>query len=120
MGVAIGILITIAVLVIISWPFFRSGRRRAGASSDLSAAAQLRVAREEIYDQIRQLEADFEAKIVREDEYSSHLRELRVRAAELMRAQDQLPEKLSDEDRLELDIQAARMAIAVPPDDTKE
>ena len=102
--------------MIISWPFFRGSRRRAGASSELSEAAQFRVAREEIYDQIRQLEVDFEAKILREDEYQSHLRELRIRAAELMRAQDQLPEELSDEDRLELEIQAARKASTAPED----
>ena len=120
MGIAIGILITIAVVVIISWPFFRSGRRRLTASPEFSEATQFRVAREEIYDQIRQLEADYEAKIVREDEYQSHLRELRVRAAELMRAQDQLPDELSDEDRLELEIQAARKATTVPEDASQE
>jgi hypothetical protein len=120
LGVAIGILITIAVVVIISWPFFRGHRRRLSAPSELSEAAQFRVAREEIYDQIRQLEADCEANIVREDEYQSHLRELRVRAAELMRAQDQLPEKLSDEDRLELEIQAARKAPTLPKDTLQE
>jgi hypothetical protein len=110
LGIAIGILITIAVVVIIAWPFLRSRRRRSGASAELSDAGQLRVAREEIYDQIRQLEADYNAQIVREDEYQSHLRELRLRAAELMRTQDQLPEKLSDDDLLELEIQAARKA----------
>ena len=119
MGIAIGILITLAVVAIISWPFFRSSRRRPGASSELSEAAQFRVAREEIYDQIRQLEADYEAEIVREDEYQSHLRELRVRAAELMRAQDRLPEELSEEDRLELEIQAARKA-SIDPEDAPE
>ena len=107
-------------MVIISWPFFHGSRRRAGASfepfEELSKAAQFRVAREEIYDQIRQLETDHEAEIVHEDEYQSHLRELRVRAAELMRTQDQLPEELSDEDRLELEIQAARKASIDPAD----
>ena len=107
-------------MVIISWPFFHGSRRRAGASfepfGELSKAAQFRVAREEIYDQIRQLETDHEAEIVREDEYQSHLRGLRVRAAELMRVQDQLPEELSDEDRLELEIQAARKTSVDPAD----
>ena len=107
------------MVAIISWPFSRGRRRRAGAVPEISEAAQFRVAREELYDQIRQLEADYEAEIVREDEYQSHLRELRVRAAELMRAQDQLPEELSDEDRLELEIQAARKA-SIDPEDAPE
>ena len=108
MGIVIGIVVTIVVVAAIAWPFFRPNRDRKPGMGGLSETARLQLGRADIYEQISQLEADRDAAIISDDEYSAHLRELRVAAAKLLRAQEGLPADLSIEDQLELEIEAAR------------
>lgn len=108
MGVAIGIVLTIVVIAVVAWPFVRPGRDPKLAAGKLSQAARSRRAREDVYTQIRQLETDRRANLVSEDEYRRHLRELRVAAAELMRAQERAPRAPLAEEELELEIREAR------------
>ncbi len=108
MGIAIGIALTIAVVAAIAWPFIKTKSDPKHGKGRLSDTARLRLARADIYEQIRQLEADRDAAVISKNEYSAHLRELRVSAAELLRAQDRLPAELTTEDQLELEIEAAR------------
>ncbi len=119
MGIVIGIVLTIVVVVAISWPFISSRRDRKSGGVGLSEAARLQLARADIYEQISQLEADRDAAIISDDEYSAHLRELRVSAAELLRAQDRLPVELTTEEQLEMEIVAARRR-AVAEEDEQE
>ncbi len=129
MGIAIGIALTIAVLAAIAWPFIKTRSHPETRTGRLSDTARLKLARADIYEQIGQLEADRDAGIINKDEYSAHLRELRISAAELLRAQDRLPADLTTEDQLELEIEAARRdrnpGLPVPdnpdnPDDRQE
>jgi hypothetical protein len=108
LAIAIGIALTIVVLAAIAWPFIKTRSDPRSGKGRPSDTARLRLARADIYEQIRQLEADRDAGIISEDEYSAHLRELRVSAAELLRAQDGLPAELTTEDQLEMEIEAAR------------
>jgi hypothetical protein len=108
LGIVIGIVLTIAVMAAITWPFIKTRSDRKPLSGHLSDAARLKLARADIYEQIRQLETDRDAAIISENEYSAHLRELRISAAELIRAQERLPAELTTEDQLELEIEAAR------------
>lgn len=108
MGIVIGIALTIAVMIAITWPFFRSKYKFKPGEERLSDTARLQLARADIYEQIEQLEADHDAAIISGNEYSAHLRELRISAAELIRAQESLPIELTTEDQLELEIEAAR------------
>ncbi len=108
MGIVIGIVLTIVVVAAIAWPFIRTRRDPKRGGGGLSESARLQLARADIYEQIAQLEADRDAAIISDDGYSAHLRELRVSAAELLRAQDRLPVGLTIEDQLEMEIEAAR------------
>ena len=108
MGIVIGIALTIVVVAAIAWPFIKARsdpKRGKGRTSD---TARLKQARADIYAQIGQLETDRDAAIIGENEYSAHLQELRISAAELLRAQDRLPAEMTIEDQLELEIEAAR------------
>lgn len=108
MGVGIGVLLTIVVILVIAWPFLRSGRDPKLGKGNLSEAARLREAKENVYQQIRQLQQDHRAALISDTEYQNHLRELRVEAAELMRAQERAGAEVSPEDELELEIRAIR------------
>ena len=125
MGIVIGIVLTIAVVTAIMWPFIKT-RRNPNLVSGLSDTARLKLARADIYEQIGQVETDRDAGIIGGDEYSAHLRELRISAAELLRAQERLPAELTTEDQLELEIEAARRGsipgspAPVEPDDGQE
>lgn len=108
MGIIIGVVLTIVVVAAIAWPFIKARsdpKRGKGRTSD---TARLKKARADIYANIVQLETDRDAGIISGDEYSAHLRELRISAAELLRAQKRLPAELTIEDQLELEIEAAR------------
>ncbi len=126
MGIAIGIALTIAVLAAIAWPFIKTKSDLKPGKGRLSDTARLRLARADIYEQIGQLETDRDAGIISGDEYSAHLRELRISAAELLRAQERLPAELTTEDQLEVEIEAARRGrnpgVSAPDklDDRKE
>ena len=126
MGIVIGIALTIAVVVAIAWPFIKTRSDPKRGKGRLSDTARLKLARADIYEQIGQLETDRDAGIIGGDEYSAHLRELRISAAELLRAQERLAAELTTEDQLELEIEAARRG-GVPgspapgePDDGQE
>lgn len=108
MGIIIGIALTIVVMAAITWPFIKTKSDPKPGNGRLSDTARLKLARADIYEQIRQLEADRDAAIIGENEYSAHLRELRISAAELLRAEDRLPVEMTTEDQLELEIEAAR------------
>lgn len=126
MGIVIGIALTIAVVVTIAWPFIKTRSDPKRGKGRLSDTARLKLARADIYEQIGQLETDRDAGIIGGDEYSAHLRELRISAAELLRAQERLPAELTTEDQLELEIEAARRGsipgspAPVEPDDGQE
>ncbi len=72
----------------------------------------MRQAREELYGQMRQLELDRDAGLVDEAAFRGHMRELRIEAARLLRAERQMPEELSPEEELEREIAAARQRAA--------
>ncbi|MCH8223397.1 MAG: hypothetical protein IH868_08315 [Chloroflexi bacterium] len=126
MGIVIGIALTIAVVVAIAWPFIKTRSDPKRGKGRLSDTARLKLARADIYEQIGQLETDRDAGIIGGDEYSAHLRELRISAAELLRAQERLAAELTTEDQLELEIEAARRgsvpgsSAPVEPDDGQE
>ncbi len=126
MGIVIGIALTIVVVAAIAWPFIKTKSDPKRGKGRLSDIARLKLARADIYAQIGQLETDRDAGIISGDEYSAHLRELRISAAELLRAQEGLPAELTTEDQLELEIEAAR-GSSIPgvsdpdkPDDRNE
>lgn len=108
MGAIIGILLTMVVLAVVVWPFMRTKPGVAPTNESGSETLRLRAAREEIYLQISQLRSDHDANLIGEDDFQNHLLELRSSAAELMRAEQQLPRELTAQERLEKEIQSAR------------
>lgn len=109
LGILIGLLIAALVVAVVTWPFLRKRHGEpAAAPARLSERARLRRARQDVYEQIRQLQADRGSGLATDDDYAGYLRELRIAAAELMRSEQALPDELSTEEKLELEIEKAR------------
>jgi hypothetical protein len=96
------------VLAVVVWPFMQTRQGAAPKDESGSEASRLRAAREEIYLQISQLRSDHDANLIGEDDYQNHLTELRISAAELMRAEQGLPSEMTAQDRLEEKIRSTR------------
>jgi hypothetical protein len=115
-GLTIGVLLTLAAVTVIAWPFVR--RRGAVPGGPSSRGFELRRARGDIYRQVRQLEVDHSAGLVGKAEFRSQMDELRVTAARLLREEAALQEgdagqPLADPmARLEQEIADARAVLA--------
>ena len=97
-----------AVLAVVVWPFLQTRQGAAPEDESGSESSMLQAAREEIYLQIHQLRSDHDSNLIGEDDYQNHLLELRISAAELMRAEQTLPREMTAQERLEEQIQSAR------------
>ncbi len=104
------VLISLAVLV---YPFLsRRGYTMAGDPT----LERLRVARLRVYRQIADLEGDYQAGDLIEEDYRQQLGELRVAAAKIMQREEQLGAVRSDMESLEREIEAARRGLSGPPE----
>ena len=103
MGIAIGVLLALLAIVVVIFPFIRSGRR-AGLFQGFSSA--LDQTEEASLDEIRTLQLERELGRVDEEEYQARLRDYRVRAALLLRERDMKLQEVDAE--LEAEILAAR------------
>lgn len=89
MPILLGVLLVLISLAVVIYPFLRTGAtapRPAGAAE----IERLHRAREDLYHQIGELQADHETGAVSADDYRTQLRELRIAAAETLRALDQV------------------------------
>ncbi len=104
------VLISLGVLV---YPFIsRRGYTLAGDP----AVERLRVARMRAYRQIADLEGDYQAGDLTEQDYELQLRELRLTAARIMQREEQLGAIVSDAEELEREIEAARRGMVGTPE----
>jgi hypothetical protein len=117
MPIALGAIVALISLVVISIPFIR----RSGAVLSARHAGEverLTRLRSDLYDQIGQLQTDYGANTVTDEDYQHQLLELRIGAAETIRLLDQLGYEDEPQDApaalkrevLEQEIEALRQA----------
>ncbi len=113
MGTLLGTALVLISLAVLVYPFLnRHGYTLAGDP----VLERLRVARMRVYRQIADLEGDYRAGDLTEDDYELQLSELRVAAARIMQREDQLGAVESDVEALEREIEAARRGLVGPPE----
>lgn len=113
MGILLGTTLVLIALGVLVYPFLsRRGYTLAGDPS----IERLRTARMRTYRQIADLEADYQAGDLTDQDYDEQLRELRVRAAKIMQHEEQLGAVESDVDALEREIEAARRGMVGTPE----
>ena len=105
MGILLGTALVFVTLGVLIYPFVN---KRGYAPAADTRPERLRVARRRVYRQIADLESDFRAGELTDNDYDSQLLELRVAAAEILRQESQLGSSSDDDDPLEREIEAAR------------
>jgi hypothetical protein len=113
MGILLGTTLVLISLAVLVYPFLN--RRKYALAGDPSIE-RLRVARMRVYRQITDLEGDFQAGDLTQQDYEDQLRELRLAAARIMQQEERLGVTVSDAEQLEREIQAARRAKTGPPE----
>lgn len=101
MPVTLGVLVALVSLVVITLPFIR----RSGAALSARNADELERLtrlRSDLYEQIRQLQADHAANTITDEDYRHQLLELRVGAAETIRLLDRIGHEEEPQDAPEL------------------
>ena len=111
MGIFLGAVLVFAALGVLIYPLLR----RTQDSQPIDAESErLHTERARIYRLIGDLEADRRAGDLAVPEYRKQLRELRVAAARVMRAQARSGAGGFDDEALEREIEAARLSIHEP------
>lgn len=117
MSITLGVLVALVSMVVIVLPFIRRSGATVSAvhAEELERLTRLRT---DLYEQIKQLQADYSANTITDEDYRHQLLELRVGAAATIRQLDRLgheedpenaPELLTRES-LEEEIAALRLA----------
>ncbi len=100
MTVAVVTLLAFAVIAALAYPFW-AARRGGGARRDPAEelAESIRRARERVYEELRVLQQERFLGVLSEEEYERQLRAARLRAAELVREQQQVQSAVRDIER---------------------
>ncbi len=106
MGTALGIILVLAALVAVAYPFVMVQRRRGNAPDP--AIMRLRAARTRIYRQIDELDAELQSGEIGAAEHRAQVDELRISAAQVLRELSTLESGALTEDEIEQEIAAAR------------
>ena len=106
MGTALGIILVLAALAAVVYPFVMVQRRR-GNDPD-PAIMRLRAARTRIYRQIEELDAELKSGEIGQPEHKTQVDELRVSAAQVLRDLSAIESGAATEAEIEQEISAAR------------
>ncbi|MBI4305911.1 MAG: hypothetical protein HY678_06285 [Chloroflexi bacterium] len=92
MGIGIGIVLALGVIAVIAWPFIRLRRIAAirAPANKPDSARQLHRARMEVYQQARQIQADYDEGLMDEADFRAQLDELKLTAARLLKREAEL------------------------------
>jgi len=106
MGIALGLVLAIAIIAVVVWPLFRPPRTsQAGARR---RARELQESKAEIYRQIRQAEHDRATGLIEQADLEAQVADLRIRAARVIK---QEAEMAPGDSRLEAEVAQARATI---------
>ena len=106
MGTVLGIILVLAALAVVVYPFVIVQRRRVNSSDP--AVQRLRAARTRIYRQIEELDAELESGEIGREEHQAQVDELRMAAARILRDLSVLESDSASEEDLEREIAEAR------------
>ena len=106
MGTALGIILVLAALAAVVYPFVMVRRRR-GSDPD-PAIMRLRAARTRIYRQIEELDAELKSGEIGQAEHKAQVDELRISAAQVLRDLSAIELGAATEAEIEQEISAAR------------
>ena len=106
MGITLGIVLVLAALVVVVYPFVIVQRRR--ANSPDPAVQRLRAARTRIYRQIEELGAELKSGEIAREEHEAQVHELRIAAARILREMSVLESDTATEADLEREIAQVR------------
>ena len=117
MGTALGIILVLAALAAVVYPFVVVQRRR-GKTPD-PAIMRLRAARTRIYRQIDELDAELKSGEIGQAEHKAQVDELRISAAQVLRELSMLESDPATEAEIEEEIAAARRERASAPNEAE-
>ncbi len=106
MGTALGIILVMAALAAVVYPFVMVQRRRGHAPDP--AIMRLRAARARIYRQIEEVGAELQSGEIAQAEHKAQVEELRISAAQVLRELAMLESGTATEAEIEQEIAAAR------------
>ena len=106
MGTALGIILVLAALTAVVYPFVVVQRRRGDAPDP--AIVRLRAAQTRIYRQIDELDAELKSGEIGRTEHNAQVDELRISAAQVLRELSRLEPDSATEAEIEQEIAAAR------------
>ena len=106
MGITLGIVLVLAALAVVVYPFVIVQRRR--VNSPDPAVQRLRAARTRIYRQIEELGAELKSSEIAQEEHEAQVHELRIAAARILREMSVLESDTASEAEIEREIAAAR------------
>ena len=106
MGTTLGIILVLAALAAVVYPFVVVRRRR-GNETD-PAIMRLRASRTRIYRQIDELDAELKSGEIGQAEHKAQVDELRISAAQVLRELSMLESGTATEAEIEEEIAAAR------------
>ncbi len=106
MGITLGIILVLAALAVVVYPFVIVRRRWVSAPNP--AAQRLRAARTRTYRQIDELDSELKSGEIGEEEHQKQVDELRMAAARILREMSMLESGTASEAELEREIAEAR------------
>ena len=117
MGTALGIILVLAALAAVAYPFVVVQRRRSNAPDP--AIMRLRAARARIYRQIDELDAELKSGEIGPAEHRAQVDELRISAAQVLRELSALETDPATEAEIEEEIAAARRDRSPAPSEAE-
>ena len=102
----LGIVLVLAALAVVVYPFVIVQRRRANSTDP--AVQRLRAARTRTYRQIEELDAELKSGEIGREEHQAQVDELRMAAARILRDLSVLESDTASEAEIEREIAAAR------------
>ena len=106
MGITLGIVLVLAALAVVVYPFVIVQRRRANTPDP--AVQRLRAARTRVYRQIEELGAELKSGEIAQEEHEAQVHELRIAAARILREMSVIESDKATEADLELEIAQVR------------
>ena len=106
MGTTLGIILVLAALAAVVYPFVVVQRRRGNGTDP--AIMRLRAAQARIYRQIEELDAELRSGEIGQAEHKAQVDELRISAAQVLRELSMLESGTATEAEIEEEIAAAR------------
>lgn len=111
MAYFLGLLLALVSIALLAWPILRRKQTASSSTLSLDSLEDVQWRQQQVYDEIKTLILDYELGNIPPEEYEERLGAYRLRAADLLRQQEQLRHELTYlEEELEDSVLALRMS----------